>query len=77
MLKLYQREGCPYCHKVREKLTDLGLSYLAVNVPQEREQRAEVFEVSGQYLIPVFVDGDQVVTDSERIIEYLEAKHGR
>lgn len=76
MLKLYQREECPYCHKVREKLTGLQLDCLMVNVPKERPERTGVFQVSGQYAIPVLVDGDRVITESDRIVKYLEEKYG-
>ncbi|MFB6270942.1 MAG: glutaredoxin domain-containing protein, partial [Halobacterium sp.] len=31
MLELYQSEGCPHCKKVREKLSELGVSYVIHN----------------------------------------------
>ncbi|MFW5905931.1 MAG: glutaredoxin domain-containing protein, partial [archaeon] len=31
MLKLYQSEGCPYCKKVRETVSELGVSYVIHN----------------------------------------------
>ncbi|MDC4225261.1 MAG: glutathione S-transferase N-terminal domain-containing protein [Candidatus Manganitrophus sp.] len=37
----------------------------------------EVFEVSGQYLVPVLVDGDVVLDDEDEIIAYLEKKYGQ
>ncbi|TDA65867.1 MAG: glutaredoxin [Clostridia bacterium] len=77
MLTLYQREECPYCHKVRQKMTDLGLTYTVVNVSREREQRQELYSVSGQYLIPVLVDGETVITDSDQIVAYLEKNYRR
>jgi glutathione S-transferase len=38
------------------------------------EDRSPVEEVSGQGLVPVLVDGDQVVADSVRILRHLEEK---
>ena len=32
MLTLYQVEWCPYCHRVRQVMTELGLTYITVNV---------------------------------------------
>ncbi|MGI9050262.1 MAG: glutaredoxin domain-containing protein [Rubrobacteraceae bacterium] len=29
MLELYQKEGCPHCKKVRSRLSELGLSWIA------------------------------------------------
>lgn len=76
MMKLYQFEQCPYCKMVREKLTELQISYINVNVPRNREDRMEVFEVSGQHAVPVLVDGDTVLDDEEKIIPYLDEKYG-
>lgn len=77
MLKLYQREGCPDSKRVREKLTELGITYINVNVPKEQEERREVYEVSGQYWIPVLVDGDVIIPeDADKIIQYLDETYG-
>jgi len=70
---LYQAEWCPYCAHVRNKLTDLLLSYKTVNVPQSHDDRHIVKEVSGQTGIPVMVDGDVTIADDDdAIIAYLE-----
>jgi glutaredoxin len=77
MLELYQFEECPYCKKVRTKMTDLRITYIIHNVPREREERTELQKISGQKFVPVLVDkGNNVIIsdDDEKIIEYLE-KH--
>jgi glutathione S-transferase len=74
---LYQAEWCPYCVRVRKKLTDLLLDYKNVNVPREHGLRAEVMEASGQSSIPVLVDGETVLDDDDDIIPYLERTYGR
>ena len=75
MLTLYQSEWCPYCHRVREVLTELGLTYIAVNVAARREERADVIAISGQDGVPTLQDGDRVFTNSDEIIEYLQAAY--
>jgi glutathione S-transferase len=75
-MKLYNLESCPYCVMVREKLDGLGLEYEKIDVPPDRPSRKEVFDVSGQYLVPVLVDGDEVLDDEIEIIAYLEKKYG-
>lgn len=75
MLNLYQVEWCPSCHGVRQALTELGLTYVAVNVPCKRDERAQVMAVSGQSGVPVLQDGDRVLTDSTVIIDYLRATY--
>jgi glutathione S-transferase len=73
---LYQAEWCPYCARVRKKMTDLLLDYTIVNVPHSHTQRDVVKEVSGQTSIPVLVDGDVVLDDDDDIIPYLDKKYG-
>jgi glutathione S-transferase len=38
------------------------------------EDRAPVEEVSGQSLVPVLISGDEVLTDSPRILDWLEER---
>ena len=75
MLTLYQAEWCPYCHRVRQVMTELGLTYTIVNVPANRDERAEVVALSDQPGIPTLQDGDRVLSDSDEIIEYLRATY--
>jgi glutathione S-transferase len=74
---LYQAEWCPYCARVRAKLTDLLISYKTVNVPRDHGSRGIVKEISGQTGIPVMVDGDVVLDDDDAIIPYLEKTYGK
>jgi glutathione S-transferase len=74
---LYQAEWCPYCARVRAKLTDLLLDYKNVNVPRSHAERGEVKAVSGQTGIPVLIDGDYQSADDDEIIPYLEKKYGK
>jgi glutaredoxin 3 len=74
---LYQAEWCPYCARVRAKLTDLLLDYKLVNVPRSHAERGEVQAVSGQTGIPVLIDGDYKSDDDDDIIPYLEKKYGK
>lgn len=73
MLALHQVEWCPFCHRVRQVMTELGLSYTTVNVPARREERAELIALTDHAAVPVLEDGDHVVAGSDKIIEYLRA----
>lgn len=77
MLTLYQLEWCPSCHGVRQVMTELGLTYTAVNVPYRREDRAQVMTVSGQDSVPVLQDGDRVLATATAIVDYLHATYPR
>ena len=76
MLKLYQAEWCPYCARVRAKMTDLGITYININVSRVKSDRKELIEVSGQTGIPTLVtdDGQVIADNDDAIIAYLE-KH--
>ncbi len=73
---LYQAEWCPYCARVRKKMTDLLLDYTVVNEPHSHAERHETKAASGQTSIPTMVDGDVVLDDDDTIIPYLEKKYG-
>lgn len=62
------------CGKAARKLGSLDIGYDTVRVRTSRKQRPEVFELTGQDRVPVLVDGDEVVSDSKRIVEYLDAR---
>jgi glutaredoxin 3 len=75
MIKLYQAEWCPFSHRIRAKLTELGIDYEAVNVSASAEKRAELKEITGKSTIPVLADGEKVFSDSSEILSYLEEEH--
>ncbi|EGQ43755.1 MAG: Glutaredoxin 2 [Candidatus Nanosalina sp. J07AB43] len=76
MLELYQFEGCPYCSKVRQKMTDLGIDFIARAV--DPNDRSRVEEVSGQTNVPVLVDPntDTTMPESDDIVDHLEQHYG-
>lgn len=74
-MKLYQAEWCPFSHRVRAKLTELGIDYEVVNVSASAEKREDLEEVAGTKAIPVLVDGERVIPDSGEAISYLEQKY--
>jgi len=75
-LTLYNLESCPFCQLIRKKMEILGLSAMLIPVPENGDDRKEVIEVSGQKSIPVFIDGDQIMTSSKEILVHLDNKYG-
>ena len=57
---------------VRSVLKQLELDYETIDVPWPHNERAEVYKVSGQNMVPVLVDGDVVLSDEYEIIDYLK-----
>ena len=74
-MKLYQAEWCPFSHRVRAKLTELGIDYEVVNASASGKNRAELEALAGSSAIPVLVDGGRVITDSGEAISYLEQNY--
>ena len=70
-LELWQTEWCPASHRVRQRLTELGLSYLVRQVPVERQDRAELVGATGHESIPVLVSEGEVIAGAEPIVSYL------
>ena len=59
------------CGKVARRLQALEIDYDEVRVPFLKRDRPEVQELTGRRWVPVLVHGDEVVSDSHRILEYL------
>ena len=73
MLELYQRESCPYSRKVRSRLSELGMSWVAHST-EEGSRSSEVLEkLSGAHQVPFLVDAERgvMMAESDAIIEYL------
>ncbi|MBA3301457.1 MAG: glutathione S-transferase N-terminal domain-containing protein [Thermoleophilaceae bacterium] len=64
--------GLCACGKVARKLEQRGIEFDEVRVPYLKRNRPEVEELTRQRWVPVLVDGDEVIHDSKRIIEYLD-----
>jgi glutathione S-transferase len=68
MLTLYQAEWCPYSAAVRQRLTELGIDFVAKQVAPRQEDR------EGQHEIPLLVteDGERF-EGTDEVFEYLAA----
>jgi glutathione S-transferase len=76
-LTLYHVDWCPECEVVRQKLTDLGLAYEDIIVPDIRPMRKQVYEVSGQHFVPVLIDGDTVLSETHEILSHLDTHYAK
>ena len=64
---------CP-CGAVERRLRKLKLEHETKRVPYRRKGRPEIEELTRQRRVPVLVDGDEVIHDSKRILQYLAWK---
>jgi glutathione S-transferase len=76
LLELYQTEWCPASRRVRQRLTELDVTYLSRQVPVEREERADLRLRAGTDSIPALVceEGEVVLVGEEEILTYLDAR---
>jgi len=76
-LTLYHVDWCPDCDVVRDKLAELSVAYDEVIVPDARPMRKQVYEVSGQYFVPVLTDGETVLTETHDILSHLDTHYAK
>jgi glutathione S-transferase len=68
VLTLYQVEWCPYSSAVRQRLTELGIDFVAKQVAPRQEER------DGQHEIPLLTNGDgERFEGTDAVFEYLES----
>ena len=71
-MELYQAEWCPHSHKVRQRLTELGLDFWARQVAADPDERNEMRQHVGTDEIPVLVpDDEDPVSGEDEILQYL------
>jgi glutathione S-transferase len=72
-MELYQAEWCPHSHKVRQRLTELGIDITLRQVPADPEDRDELMRVADTHEIPVLVGSDHEPRCGEdEILDYLD-----
>jgi glutaredoxin len=72
-MELFQAEWCPHSHRVRQKLTELGLDFHARQVEAEPEVRRKLQQEAGTTEIPVLlISGMDPLCGEEAILAYLD-----
>jgi glutathione S-transferase len=75
MIELYQAEWCPHSHRVRQRLTELGLDFVARQVLVEPAERTELERATGKRSIPTLALGDgTVLAGEEEILATLDER---
>jgi glutathione S-transferase len=72
--ELWQTEWCPASGRIRQRLTELGIDYLARQVPVERDERTLLRVRTATDTIPVLVAPEgRVLVGESAISDYLDA----
>jgi glutathione S-transferase len=73
MLQLFQTEWCRGSQRVRQRLTELGIDFVARQVPEDPDERDVLEFHTGVRSVPVLVFEDgSVVVGTARILDYLD-----
>jgi len=77
-LELWSFEGSPYCRKVREELSALGLDTLVHNVGKRGRKRSALVAKGGKMQVPYLVDPNTgaAMYESDDIVAYLRRTYG-
>jgi glutathione S-transferase len=72
MFSLYQAEWCPYSSAVRERLTELGIDFVARQVEPWPEERHALVDKTGKDEIPVLEADGKLYTGTREIFAFLD-----
>jgi glutaredoxin len=75
MIELYQAEWCPHSHRVRQRLTELGLDFVAHQVPVDPAERTDMQRATGRRSIPTLVlDDGSILGGDDEILAVLDRR---
>jgi glutathione S-transferase len=75
MIELYQAEWCPHSHRVRRRLTELGIDFVVRQVPADPAERTGMERATGRRSIPTLVlDDGSVVGSDDEILAVLDRR---
>lgn len=79
MIKLYGHPLSGNAHKVRLMLSELNLDYqeITVDLLSGAHKESEFLKINPLGQLPVLVDGETTLRDSQAILMYLARKHNR
>ena len=69
MLELWQAEWCPHSHTVRQRLTELGVDFVARQVAADKDDRPDGMEIPR-----LLTEQREVLSGEEQILVWLN-KH--
>ena len=77
MITIYTKQGCPFCHKVKDYMDDKGVVYEEKDIYESDENLDELMERGGKRQVPFIIDDERGVSmyESDDIVKYLEENH--
>ncbi len=75
-LVLYHFEMCPYCAKVRNVISELGIDVVMKDTRKNDAYRDELTALNGSTQVPCLVVDGKPMLESDVIVEYLGKHYG-
>jgi len=77
VIELYQTEWCPHSSRLRQRFTELGVSFVARPVPADPADREEMRRKTGSDEIPALLleDGTAITGEADGLIAWLDERH--
>lgn len=78
MLTIYVKTGCPFCHKVLDTATELGVVFEEKNIADDAVA-AELVARGGKRQVPYLVDSERGVEmyESDDIVAYVREQYAK
>lgn len=81
MIQLYVRERCPFCKKVENAATRLGMvvgkDYQLIDASPNTPGREIVLQAGGKAMVPFLIDDAVSMYESDDIVNYLETNFNK
>ena len=76
LIQVFQAEWCPFSARVRERLNELDLPFVALPVPVAKKERTVMQQRTGTRTIPAVIlpDGTVLAGDAAEIIAGLDER---
>jgi len=71
----YFRSSCSYRVRIALHYKNLDFEYIPINLKEGEQRHASYLKLQAQGFVPLLVDGQDSVTQSMSIIEYLDEKY--
>ncbi len=76
-LTLYHFQGCPYCARVRDYLSEKGVQIPMKDIRENAQYREELVKIGGKAQVPCLVVDGKALYESLDIIEWFKNRDKR
>ena len=73
---LYHFDSCPYCAKVRNAVSELGMELEMRDTRENDAYREELLDLTGRTQVPCLVIDGKPMHESDDIVNYLKENFG-